>query len=79
MCTSGYPLIHNSHLIGDCGYRYHGFDCEEAGRALRRAFAEHDENLESYRACARALIAKLDPEGEDNVRTYTAALERLYA
>lgn len=25
----GYPLIHNSHLIGDCGYRYHGFDCKE--------------------------------------------------
>lgn len=29
----GYPLIHNSHLIGGCGYRYHGFDCEEGGRA----------------------------------------------
>ncbi|MET3496275.1 DUF2827 domain-containing protein [Variovorax boronicumulans] len=75
----GYPLIHNSHLIGDCGYRYHGFDCEEGGRALQQAFAEHDANLPAYRERARQLIAKLDPESEDNVRIYTAAIENLYA
>lgn len=27
----GYPLIHNSHLLGECGYRYHDADCEEGG------------------------------------------------
>ncbi|WP_250452242.1 DUF2827 domain-containing protein [Caballeronia sp. ATUFL_M2_KS44] len=75
----GYPLIHNSHLIGDCGYRYHDFDCEEGGRALRRAFETHDANLDSYRAKANALIRKLDPENEDNVRIYTEALEAVYA
>ncbi|MDP9879694.1 hypothetical protein J2W25_003664 [Variovorax boronicumulans] len=75
----GWPLIHNSHLIGDCGYRYHGFDCEEGGQALRRAFAEHDANLPAYRERARALIARLDPEGEENVRLYSAAIESLYA
>lgn len=74
----GWPLIHNSHLIGDCGYRYHDFDCEEGGQALRRAFAEHDANLPAYRERARALIAKLDPEGEENVRLYSAAIESLY-
>jgi hypothetical protein len=75
----GYPLIHNSHLIGDCGYRYHGFDCEEGGRALQRAFAEHDANLPAYREHARQLIARLDPESEENVRIYTAAIDNLYA
>ncbi|KIG05780.1 Protein of unknown function DUF2827 [Burkholderia sp. MR1] len=75
----GYPLIHNSHLIGDCGYRYHDFDCEEGGRALRRAFETHDANLDSYRAKANALIRKLDPENEDNVRVYTEALEAVCA
>ncbi len=35
----GYPLIHNSHLIGNCGYRYHDFDCEEGGKAGRRCVA----------------------------------------
>jgi hypothetical protein len=75
----GYPLVHNSHLIGNCGYRYQGFDCEEGGLALRCAFAEHDANLTTYREEARQLIARLDPENEDNVRLYTAAIEGLYA
>lgn len=73
-----YPLIHNSHLIDDCGYRYHDFDCEEGGAALQRAFAEHDDNLDSYRTKARALLHKLDPESEANVRVYTEALDDLY-
>ncbi|MEJ8849049.1 DUF2827 domain-containing protein [Variovorax rhizosphaerae] len=74
----GFPLIHNSHLIGDCGYRYHDFDCEEGGLALRRAFAEHDANLPAYRAVARNFLARLDPEHEDNVRAYTEAIVGIF-
>jgi len=70
----GYPLIHNSYLIGDCGYRYHAFDCVEGGRALRRAFVEHDANLETYRRRARTFLRRLDPESEANVRAYSEAL-----
>ena len=75
----GYPLIHNSHLIGDCGYRYHGFDCEEGGRVLLRAFAEHDASLPAYRETARRFLATLDPAHEANVRAYTEAIEHLCA
>jgi hypothetical protein len=75
----GYPLIHNSHLIDGCGYRYHDFDCEEGGRVLRRAFETHDENLDRYRSAAQAFLRRLDPEHEDNVRIYTAAIEAVYA
>lgn len=75
----GYPLIHNSHLIGDCGYRYHDFDCEEGGRALQQAFATHDDNLPAYRERARRFIATLDPESDENVRIYTAAFQNLCA
>lgn len=74
----GFPLMHNSHLVGDCGYRYQGFDCEDGGRALLRAFAEHDASLDGYRARARTFLATLDPERDDNVRIYTAAIEQLY-
>lgn len=74
----GYPLVHNSHLIGDCGYRYHEFDCEEGGRALQRAYTEHDTHFDAYRQTARAFLARLDPESEANVRIYTDALAALY-
>ena len=75
----GYPLIHNSHLIGDCGYRYHDFDCEEGGQVLCQAFAEHDENLSAYREKSRRFLATLDPLAEENVRIYSQAIEQLYA
>jgi hypothetical protein len=74
----GYPLIHNSHLIGDCGYRYHDFDCEEGAQALQRAYAEHDANLDAYRNTANAFLARLDPESDANVGVYTQAIARLF-
>ncbi|MEX3931798.1 DUF2827 domain-containing protein [Paraburkholderia phymatum] len=75
----GYPLIHNSQFIGSCGYRYHDFDCEEGGKALLRAFAEHDVNFEAYRANAKTFLSRLHPESEENVRIYSAALAALYS
>lgn len=73
-----YPLIHNSRLIDDCGYYYDGFDCEEGGAALQRAFAEHDRDIETHRVRAKQLLRKLDPENEVNVRIYTEAIDALY-
>lgn len=74
----GYPLVHNSHLLDGCGYRYHGFDCEEGGAALCHALQVHDQNLDDYRQRARTFLATLDPEGERNVAVYTQALEALF-
>jgi hypothetical protein len=74
----GYPLIHNSHLIGDCGYRYHDFDCEEGGRSLQQAFAEHDAYLDAYRKTAGAFLCGLDPGNGNNVRFYSDAIAALY-
>ncbi len=71
-------MIHNSKLIDDCGYYYDGFDCEEGGVALQRAFAEHDRDIELHRLRAQQFLRKLDPESEVNVRTYTAAIDALY-
>ncbi|RBB32226.1 DUF2827 domain-containing protein [Burkholderia reimsis] len=75
----GYPLIHNSAFIGGCGYRYADFDCEEGALALRRAYAEHDANLDAYRHETRKFLATLDPESDENVRIYSAELEALFA
>ena len=74
----GYPLVHNSHLIGECGYRYHDFDCEEGGRALLQAFAGHDRHLDAYRRTANSFLRGLSPGNDDNVRIYSDALAALY-
>ncbi|MBN3808823.1 DUF2827 domain-containing protein [Paraburkholderia sp. Ac-20347] len=75
----GYPLIHNSHLIGSCGYRYHDFDCEEGGAALLHAYAEHDANLDAYRASAQAFLRTLAPDYELNLKAYGDAIDALFA
>ncbi|RQS52771.1 DUF2827 domain-containing protein [Burkholderia sp. Bp8986] len=75
----GFPLIHNSTLLGRCGYRYEGFDCGEGALALRRAFAEHDLQLDEYRRNARTFLASLDPELPANVEQYTAAIESVFS
>jgi hypothetical protein len=75
----GYPLIHNSTLIGGCGYRYSDFDCQEGALALRRAHASHDLNLAEYRRQAQAFLATLDPESPANVEQYSAAIDALFS
>lgn len=74
----GYPLIHNSHLVDDCGYRYADFDCEDGALALVQAFREHDLSLEDYRHRAQKFLTRLDPESEANVAFYGAEIMRLF-
>ncbi|TDG17258.1 DUF2827 domain-containing protein [Paraburkholderia silviterrae] len=74
----GYPLIHNSHLIEDCGYRYSAFDPQDGALALRQAFSEHDRRLDDYKRTARAFLKKLDPLAERNIEEYSAAIAQLY-
>ncbi len=74
----GYPLVHNSEFIKDCGYYYPQFDCQAGGQALLRAFAEHDLNLEAYRAQAQNLLRQLDVHHPGNIETYTRELLALY-
>jgi len=70
----GFPLIHNSDLLEDCGYRYHGFDCEEGGRVLIEAWQTHDVQLAAYRERARRYLDLLDPANPANIKIYTDAL-----
>jgi hypothetical protein len=75
----GYPLIHNSRFLADCGYHYPDFDCDEGASALREAFAAHDGSLDDYRRRARTFLQRLDPESDRNVAAYSEALSSLFA
>ena len=54
-----YPLIHNSPFLGKAGYFYPDFDCQAGGRALLKAFTEHDANLEAYREQSRHVLSSV--------------------
>lgn len=71
----GFPLIHNSHLLGGCGYRYRDFDSEDGALALLEALRSHDADLPGYRARAAALLDRLNPVGGANIAAYGLALE----
>lgn len=74
----GYPLIHNSEFIKGCGYYYPEFNCQEGGLAILRAFADHDRELDAYKAQARLQLTQLDVDHPDNIEAYTRELLRLY-
>jgi hypothetical protein len=74
----GYPLVHNSPMMKDHGYFYPEFDSPEGGKALLRAFEEHDRNLDAYKRKAKDFLVTLDVAAPANVETYTRELLALF-
>ncbi|KVW83265.1 DUF2827 domain-containing protein [Burkholderia ubonensis] len=70
----GYPLIHNSTLLGDAGYYYPDFDCAAGGQALRDAWLHHDEQLDDYRAKAGRLLQSVSIDNPANLDAFVARL-----
>jgi hypothetical protein len=74
----GYPLIHNSPFLGDAGYYYPDFDCQAGGRALLKAFGEHDANLDAYRERSSRVLDSVSIANPANVAAYSDAIAALY-
>ncbi|MEK7931683.1 DUF2827 family protein, partial [Burkholderia contaminans] len=53
-------------------------DCQAGGRALLKAFAEHDANLEAYREQSRHVLSAVSIYNPENVAAYTDAIATLY-
>ena len=74
----GYPLIHNSPFVGDCGYFYPDFDCEKGGAAILDALKHHDENFSEYRRKATAYLETVSPHNPQNIEIYDQAIVALF-
>ncbi|KWH29531.1 hypothetical protein WL99_15000 [Burkholderia cepacia] len=70
----GYPLIHNSTLIGDAGYYYPDFDSAAGGRALLDAWLHHDERLDDYRVKAGRLLQSVSIDNPANLDAFVSRL-----
>jgi hypothetical protein len=70
----GYPLIHNSEFLKDYGYYYKDFDAESGADALLRAYAEHNDNLESYKRNNVELFRRLNPATPETIALHEGLL-----
>ncbi|WP_181001109.1 DUF2827 domain-containing protein [Burkholderia pseudomallei] len=70
----GYPLVHNSPMLGDAGYYYPEFDSAAGGRALQHAWRHHDAHLDDYRRHADALLQAVSIDNRRNLDAYVARL-----
>lgn len=57
----GWPLVHNSKDMEDCGYYYPENDIAACAATIRRAYTEHNRNVESYKEKARKFLERVDP------------------
>lgn len=74
----GYPLIHNSEMLGDVGYFYEPFNAQDGGRALISALTQHDQNLQEYEARSQRLFQKLSVSHPENIAAHVDRLFALY-
>ncbi|MFK0380047.1 DUF2827 domain-containing protein [Pandoraea sp. NPDC090278] len=70
----GYPLIHNSTMLGDAGYFYPAFDAAAGATALHEAWCHHDARHEDYNARSRAVLHNVSIANPANVATITQRL-----
>lgn len=68
----GYPLIHNSEFLrdGGVGYYYNSWDAEDGARTIQRVMAEHDENLENYKAAVKKYLWTMDPSNPRQIKLH---------
>lgn len=66
----GYPLIHNSSFLGDCGYRYEGFDATQAADKLLEAYHTHHIRGTEQKLSWCSLENNLSIDNESNIVIY---------
>ena len=74
MLYGGYPLVHNSTLLGDAGYYYPDFDSVGGAHALHDAWLHHDERFDDYRAKADRLLQSVSVDNPANLDAFVARL-----
>ncbi|WP_155640665.1 DUF2827 family protein, partial [Burkholderia pseudomultivorans] len=70
----GYPLVHNSTLLGDAGYYYPDFDSQAGGRALLDAWLHHDERADDYRTKTDRLLKSVSIDNPANLDAFVSRL-----
>lgn len=70
----GFPLVHNSPDLEGCGYFYKGHDVKQCADAMLKAYREHDQSIDTYRATAKEYLRRVDPESPEVRRVFEERL-----
>ena len=66
----GYPLVHNSGFMVDCGYYYPEFDADVGAEVLLRAIRDHDSNIEEYNSKSAKKLWDHRIDNPSNIKAY---------
>lgn len=57
----GYPLVHNSNMLDDCGYFYNENDIKMCADAITYAYTHHNNTISTYKSKALKYLDKINP------------------
>lgn len=69
----GYPLIHNSPAIGDCGYKYDD-TIEGCAEQMKLAYLMHAKTYSSYVQTAHTYLETINPENPETAAIFNQML-----
>ncbi len=61
----GWPLVHNSPDLGDCGYFYPENNISACVAAIQKAYMSHNKSIELYKDKSNEFLKRVDPAGEE--------------
>ena len=71
----GYPLVHNSPEVGNCGYFYPQNNIMKCVESIMDAYKNHNTNIEVYRQNAEACLSKINPESAIMGKSWTQLID----
>ena len=71
----GYPLVHNSPDLENCGYFYPQSNILKCVESILDAYNNHNTNIDVYRQNAAAYLSKIDPESAIMSKTWTQLID----
>ena len=66
----GWPLVHNSSLLDECGYKYSENSLTDCANAIYTAFENHNKTLEHYKQKGKLFLEKVNPSSTDIQLTF---------
>jgi len=73
----GYPLVHNSLSLDDCGYFYDGHNVSACADAVLKAFKSHTVGLYTYKKKVLAYLERVNPYSTAIQAKWTQAVRSL--